>query len=314
MPHTFYEHLLGRRSAQGGIVGGGLSLGTALRLGRISNLPTVWTNVAAGIVLSGAPLKAWSALLLMLSLSLFYTAGMFLNDAFDRDFDRRSRPRRPIPAGEVEAATVFAGGFALLVIGFVVLVVVSYAAAEGGAWKGPAAGILLAGAIILYDAWHKANPVGPVLMGLCRLLVYVVAGLSVAGHLPLGLLVAAVVCLCYLIGLTYLAKQEGSRRVENLWPLLFLAVPFLYAFPVIVVQLGAALVLYLLLLAAVGAALLLIFRPRGADIPHAIMLLIAGISLLDGLFMAGCGQPLLAAAAVGCFFLTLALQRFVPGT
>ena len=56
---------------------------------------------------------------------------------------------------------------------------------------------------------------------------------------------------------------------------LFLAVPFVYAIPFIVAQLGAALVLFLLLLVAVGAALLLIFRPRGADIPHAIMLLIA---------------------------------------
>jgi hypothetical protein len=314
MPDTFDEYLLGRRSARGGIAGGGLSLSTALRLGRISNLPTVWTNVAAGIVLSGAPVKAWPALLLRVSLSLFYTAGMFLNDAFDRDFDRRSRPQRPIPAGEVEATTVFAGGFALLATGFVILVVVGYAVADGGGWKGPVAGIVLAGAIVLYDAWHKANPVSPVLMGLCRLLVYVVAGLSVAGSLPLGLLVAAGVCLCYLVGLTYLAKQEGKRRITNLWPLLFLAVPFVYAFPFVVVQLGAALVLFLLLLVAVAAALLLIFRPRGADIPHAIMLLIAGISLLDGLFLAGYGRAWLAAAAVGCFLLTLALQRFVPGT
>ena len=113
--------------------------------------------------------------------------------------------------------------------------------------------LLSAGAIVLYDAWHKANPVGPVLMGLCRLLVYLVAGLSVAGSLPLGLLVAAVVCLCYLVGLTYLAKQEGKRRITNLWPLLFLAVPFVYAFPFVVVQLGAALVLFLLLLVAVAA-------------------------------------------------------------
>jgi hypothetical protein len=314
MPDTFDEYLLGRRSARSGITGRGLSLSTALRLGRISNLPTVWTNVAAGIVLSGAPVRAWPTLLLMLSLSFFYTAGMFLNDAFDRDFDRRSRPQRPIPAGEVEATTVFAGGFALLIVGFVILVVVGTVSPDGGGWKGSVAGILLAGAIILYDAWHKANPFSPVLMGLCRLLVYLVSGLSVAGNLPLGLLVAAVVCLCYLVGLTYLAKQEGKRRITNLWPVLFLAVPFVYAVPFVVAHLGAALVLSLLLLFAVGAALVLIFRPRGADIPHAIMLLIAGISLLDGLFLAGYGQPLLAAAAVGCFLLTLALQRFVPGT
>src|ERR1700753_1071510 len=116
MPDTFYEHLPGRRSAQGGIITGGLSLSTALRLGRISNLPTVWTNVAAGIVLSGAPVRAWPTLLLMLSLSFFYTAGMFLNDAFDRDFDRRNRPQRPIPAREVDATLVFARGFARMAV------------------------------------------------------------------------------------------------------------------------------------------------------------------------------------------------------
>jgi 4-hydroxybenzoate polyprenyltransferase len=32
---------------------------------------------------------------LMLSLSLCYVAGMFLNDAFDREFDARHRPERP---------------------------------------------------------------------------------------------------------------------------------------------------------------------------------------------------------------------------
>src|SRR6202042_2891903 len=139
------------------IVTSGLSFGRGLGFGGIWILRTVWTSVAAGIVLSGAPVRGWPALLFMLSLSFFSPAGMFLNDAFDRDFDRRNRPQRPIPAGEVEAATVFAGGFALLAIGFIILVVVGYAVADGGGWKGPVAGIVLAEAIILYDAWHKVN-------------------------------------------------------------------------------------------------------------------------------------------------------------
>jgi hypothetical protein len=45
-----------------------------------------------------------------------------------------------------------------------------------------------------------------------------------------------------------------------------------------------------------------------------VMLLIAGISLLDGLFMAGQEQPMLAIAAVAAFLLTLFLQRFIAGT
>jgi heme O synthase-like polyprenyltransferase len=312
-PLAFHELLVDGRMTMGGTPVVSMNFRTALRLGRISNLPTVWTDVVAGIVLSGAAVTAAPALLLMLSLSLFYVAGMFLNDAFDRDFDRRDRPQRPIPAGEATAAMVFIYGFALLAAGFAVLVIVAYATTGPASWPALAAGILLAGMIILYDAWHKANPIGPLVMGLCRFLVYIVAGLAVAGTISPGLWLAAVVCLCYLIGLTYIAKQEGSRRIGNLWPLLFLAVPFVYGASS-AAQGGAALVLYLLLLAAVGVALVFIFGLSSPDIPHAVMTLIAGICLLDGLFVAGQGQTMLAAAAVAAFLLTLCLQRFVPGT
>jgi hypothetical protein len=292
---------------------GRMSWSTALRLGRISNLPTVWTNVLAGIVLSGATVTAYAAVLLLLSLSLFYVGGMLLNDAFDLEFDRRDRPKRPIPAGEVTAATVFSYGFGLLACGLVILLALGYAVPAGTGWRAPAAGALLAAAIVLYDGWHKQNPVGPFLMGLCRLLVYLVAGSAVAGVLSEPLLLAAIVSLCYLIGLTYVAKQENLRRVGNLWPLLFLAAPFGYGLPFAAAS-AAALVLFLLLLATVVAALVLLFRPGRSDVPRAVMLLIAGISLLDGLFIAGQGQTLLAGVAVAAFLLTLFFQRFVAGT
>jgi 4-hydroxybenzoate polyprenyltransferase len=313
LPPAFQEFLFVGRAAMNRPAMGGMSWSVALQLGRVSNLPTVWTNVLAGIVLSGAAVAAPSAGLLLLSLSLFYIAGMFLNDAFDSEFDRRNRPDRPIPAGEVTAAAVFAYGFGLLALGFALLFAVGYGTAAGTGWRAPVAGALLAAAIVLYDGWHKTNRVSPFLMGLCRFLVYIVAGLAVAGALPERLLLAAIVSLCYLIGLTYVAKQESLRRVGNLWPLLFLAAPFAYGLP-FAADGGTALVLYLLLLGTVLAALVLMFRPGAPDIPHAMMLLIAGISLLDGLFMAGQGQVLLAGAAVAAFVLTLAFQRYIAGT
>jgi len=285
----------------------------ALRLGRVSNLPTVWTNVCAGVVLSGAAVTAQLTLLLIVSLSLFYVGGMFLNDAFDQRFDRREQPYRPIPAGEATSAMVFACGFGLLTLGLVILFVVGYAIPGGFGWRAPAAGAQLAAIIVLYDAWHKANPIGPLIMGLCRLLVYVIAGLAAAGALPEPLLLAGIVSLCYLIGLTYAAKQESLRRVDNVWPLLFLAVPLVYGLPLAVASV-VALILYLLLLAAVIGALIFLFRPAAPDVRHAMMLLIGGISLLDGLFMAGHGATSLAAAAVAAFLLTLAFQRWIAGT
>jgi hypothetical protein len=292
---------------------GRMSWSVALRLGRVSNLPTVWTNVLAGIVLSGVAVAARPAIQLVVSLSLFYVAGMFLNDAFDHEFDRRNRPDRPIAVGEVTAATVFAFGFGLLACGLALLVAVSFPLPTAVAWRAPVAGLLLAVVIVLYDCWHKENPVGPFLMGLCRLLVYLIAGLAVAGALSERLLIAAIVSLCYLIGLTYVAKQGSMRRLEKLWPLLFLAVPFAYGLP-FAAQGGAALILYLLLLGAVVAALVLLLRPSVPNVQPAVMLLIAGISLLDGLFMAGAGQPLFAGAAVAAFLLTLSFQRFIAGT
>jgi heme O synthase-like polyprenyltransferase len=303
-----------QRSARpAGVAFGHIGWLTALRLGRVSNIPTVWTNVLAGIVLSGAAVTARPTILLLVSLSIFYIAGMFLNDAYDRDFDANSRPNRPIPAGHVAAATVFAYGFALLACGIGILLALSYPITARGGWQAPLAGLLLAGVIVLYDSWHKQNPLSPFLMGLCRFLAYLVAGLAMTGALSWQLVAAAVVSLCYLIGLTYVAKQESLRQIKNLWPLAFLAVPFLYGLQFITAG-AAASVLYVLLLIAVTVALLFLFRPSRPDVPHAVMLLIAGISLLDGLFIAGQGQTMLAAAAVGAFLLTLFLQRYIAGT
>ena len=117
---------------------GRISWLAALRLGRVSNIPTVWTNVLAGIVLSGAPVAARPTIFLLLSLSVFYVAGMFLNDAYDCDLDANNRPDRPIPAGDVAAATVFAYGFALLACGFGLLLALAYPITADAGWQAPA--------------------------------------------------------------------------------------------------------------------------------------------------------------------------------
>ena len=76
-----------------------MNFAVALRLGRVSNLPTVWTNALAGLVLAGGWLDPAPLLLLFLAVSLAYVGGMFLNDAFDAEVDAVRRPERPIPSG-----------------------------------------------------------------------------------------------------------------------------------------------------------------------------------------------------------------------
>jgi len=70
-------------------------LRTLLVLGRVSNLPTVWSNCLAGWWLSGGG-NFWKLPLLLLGVSALYTGGMFLNDAFDAEFDQQRRASRPI--------------------------------------------------------------------------------------------------------------------------------------------------------------------------------------------------------------------------
>jgi len=285
----------------------------ALRLGRVSNLPTVWTNTLAGIVLAGGNVGDRRTLPLLVALSLFYVAGMYLNDAYDAEIDARERPERPIPSGQVSAETVFTAGFGMMALGLALLAWIGYGAA-GGTGIGPVlSGLGLGAAIVMYNRRHKDNPLSPVLMGICRVLVYVTAGLAFAPELPAPLRIGALLLLCYLIGLTYVAKQETLGEVRNLWPLVFLAAPVAYALAR-ALESGSAAALSLAFTLWVGIALWFLRRRQPGDVPRAVVSLIAGISLLDAVLIAGAGALSLAWLAVVAFLLTLVLQRAVPGT
>lgn len=285
-----------------------------LRLGRVSNLPTVWTNVLAGVVLAGVPIEGRALAILTLAMSLFYIGGMYLNDAFDRDIDARERPERPIPSGLISPQAVFASGFGLLAAAMVILLAQTSSRAQPGRGAAVLSGLVLAATIVYYDARHKGNPWSPAVMGLCRVLVYVTAALAVAGRVDARVLAGAVVLLCYLIGLTYIAKQETLTEFQNLWPLAFLGAPFVYGLPVLVGAGAPGAALYLGFLAWVAWAISLLVRRGRADIPRAVVALIAGISLLDAVLIAGTGRWPAALWGVAGFGLTLALQRFVRGT
>jgi len=285
----------------------------ALRLGRVSNLPTVWSNVLAGVTLAGASVNDPRLSLLLIALSLSYVGGMYLNDWFDRDIDSRQRPERPIPAGQVSASTVFNAGMAMLAASIVLLAWVGYGFASGTGWRPIVAGLVLAAAIVLYNWRHKGNPLSPVIMGLCRLLVYIVAGYAMIDSPSLRLWWGSVLLLCYLIGLTYVAKQETLDVVRNWWPLGFLALPIVYA-GLAAANGGLSLLLFAAFTAWVVFALHFLWRRRPGDVPRAVVSLIAGISLLDAVFIAAFGSAFIAYCALAAFLLTLALQRLVSGT
>lgn len=283
-----------------------------LGLGRVSNLPTVWSNVLAGAVLSGGRLEAGALGALLIALSLFYIGGMYLNDAFDRKIDARERPERPIPSGKISAAKVFGIGYGMLAAAIVILVVTAGGWSDRPGWPAVTSGVALGTVIVYYDARHKRDPLSPLWMGLCRVLIYTTVGLTVAGHVSTPLIGGALILLSYLIGLTYVAKQETLTEYRNLWPLLFLFAPFVYSVSVFSSAGGA--LIYAGFLGWVCYAISWLIRKGRVNIPRAVISFIAGISLLDALLIAGAGRLGLALWGVAGFVLTLFFQRYVRGT
>jgi 4-hydroxybenzoate polyprenyltransferase len=139
---------------------------------------------------------------------------------------------------------------------------------------------------------------------LCRVWIYIVAGLVVATLTP-EVWAGAAVLFAYLIGLTVWAKQERGHPRGKFGAVALLIVPLIYGLPTIAIApVGTA--IYLGFLAVVAYA---VARPA-----RAVAYLIAGISLLDALLIAGHGSPPLAIAAAVGFPATIACQRYVAGT
>jgi 4-hydroxybenzoate polyprenyltransferase len=175
-----------------------------LRLSRLSNLPTVWSNVVAGwSIARGGALDVAAIAAAAVAVSAMYTGGMFLNDAFDAKFDTSHRADRPIPSGDVTRGEVFTAGFALVGAGVLMLVPVS---ATSVLWS-----LALAAAIVAYNYRHKAFRFGPIVMGVCRGLVYCVAAAAAASTVSVPVLLAAALLAAYTASLTLVAKRVGAR-------------------------------------------------------------------------------------------------------
>jgi hypothetical protein len=274
-------------------------MSTWLRLGRVSNLPTVISNALVGLLLMGAaPSPAWA--LVCAAMICFYVGGMFLNDAFDHRWDARFAPSRPIPRGEVSPSQVYLAGGAQLALGIGLLSATSPSALLGGT--------VLSALILLYDVWHKGNPLSPLLMGACRVMVVIAAALSVSVALPGNVWLAALALCAHLIGLTYAAKQEHLRT--HWWPLVFLLAPL--AWGAWLARSSPAVWPYLFALTIADVvALRKLFR---RELPRAVALFIAAISLVDAMALAAHGHARIALVGALCFVATLQLQSWVRGT
>lgn len=310
-----------------------------LELARVSNLATCVSNTMTGIALglaarippgdpdgeiAGSALRPpdpnvgafrWDILATAApGIIALYIAGMILNDLVDASTDSTERPGRPIPSGRISRRDAgIALGFCVLVASGT-LAFLSIPAAI-------AAGSLLC-FIVAYDILHQKSETTVLLLGICRALIYAVAAAATAWPLePLPLAVFGSALLLYVVGLSVIARVEAEHSVERsglggrrFASLLLLIPPFL---PLLIARpeqgwaplfvTGLCLMLWL----QYAASALLSTPPR---IGRAVAAWIAGICLVDAVFLSILDRPIPALVAVGCFTLTVLAQRRIPAT
>jgi hypothetical protein len=236
-----------------------------LELARVSNLPTVWSNVLAAWLLSGG--KPGSALwLMLLGGSLIYTGGMVLNDAADAKWDKVNKPERPVPAGRVSLRVVWVVGLAAMMTGALLCM---FAKPGERAWV-----LALVAAVLAYDLFHKPWAGSVVVMGACRTFLYLATG-------GLTVLWPGVALGIYIVAVSLIARAEGKMAVGALQRLALVALllsPLWLAVQVPGIWLVPAAVFLVLVMWA-----LKLMRRGGPAIGHAVGWLLAGIPLVDAL-------------------------------
>ncbi|MFM7108677.1 MAG: UbiA family prenyltransferase [Planctomycetaceae bacterium] len=185
-----------------------------MRLLRVPNLATAAADVLAGfLVVAGPrtvempPAACWFALVAGIC---FYAGGVVLNDVCDVELDRRERPERPLPAGTIPVRAAANLAKALLAFGAAAACGAAFAARSP--W--PAlVGAGLTSAIWIYDRHAKATPLGPVVMGACRGLAWLLGMTAAGGPAPHQWAIPAGMA-AYVAGITLLARDEAaaSRR------------------------------------------------------------------------------------------------------
>jgi 4-hydroxybenzoate polyprenyltransferase len=187
-----------------------------LRLVRLPNHATALADVLAGYLIVSqlrtidwpVPALCWA----LLASVAFYAAGMVLNDVFDVELDREQRPERPLPSGRIDLRAAVLAGNLLLTLGS--LAACATALAARSPW--PAlVGAALTAAVWIYDRHAKATPLGPIAMGACRSLNWLL-GMTAAGGprfaaewlLPIGMGV-------YVMGITLYARNETEENRED---------------------------------------------------------------------------------------------------
>lgn len=280
---------------------------------RPAALATVWSNCLAGWWLGGAG-RLGQLPFLFLGATLLYFGAVFLNDAFDAEFDHDAAPSRPVPSGALSQQSCWRSGVALLVGGTLLLL--------GCGFSSGALGLALVLMIVVFNAIHRLTRVGPVLHGISRCLLYML-GASMADHGVTGWSIwCGLAAGLYVTGVDYFSESRLPGKIR-LWPLYLLGAPVGLGLIMDVgryretgLLLSGVLVLWSL------RCLRQTFWSPEPDLRSSVNGLVAGIVFMDWLAtcpanFAGYGNQAaqqISIAFLALFALTLALQKWLPQT
>jgi len=285
-------------------------------LTRISNLPTCWTNVLTGSVIgsmaASSPLAILPVVMLSIIISLFYMAGMALNDLVDLKIDRKQRPERPIASGRISpgAALIF---IILLFVTALGLTLIFF-------WHCIFFALILTAAIILYDITHKRFALSVIFMALCRALIYVISAYAVFGgggdtrEFWTNTAAYSAILALYIAFMTIIARSENKQQIDSRrWLSLAIMLLVPAVFFLSEAKLFYPYIIAVILLIVLSRAAMFVFsNPPG--IKQGVLTWLACICLLDCLFLAVLANPVPAAAAGFCFAVTMLGHRRIGGT
>jgi len=283
-------------------------------LTRISNLPTCWTNVLTGSVIGSIaasnPLAILPVVVLSIIISLFYMAGMALNDLVDLKIDQQQRPDRPIASGRISPRSalifiilLFVTATGLLLIYFSHCIYLA---------------LLLTAMIILYDITHKHFACSIIFMASCRALIYVISAYAVFGgstrEFWTDTAISSTILALYIAFMTIVARSENKQQIDSrrwLSIAIILLIPAVFALS-LPRLLYPYIVAVILLIVLSRAAIFVLREPP--QIKLAVLTWLACICLLDCLFLAVLANPIPATVAGLCFAMTTLSHRKIGGT
>ena len=188
-----------------------------LRLFRVANLPTVWSNVVMGVAVGAAATAALrppgatplavllnEAFVLLVAGTLMYAGAVAMNDGADAAVDLRERPERPVPSGAISQKAALRAGKIGVVGGLALTVLYPQPAVI-------ALGTLLALSIVLYNALHLRFGWAAALPAVCRGLLVALAVAAVPHVGVLDALVPAAVVAAAVLAVSLYARAEADR-------------------------------------------------------------------------------------------------------